>query len=152
MIEVVKNIAAVVGCVLSCVSLATLCVKPIRQKFTAFVKRTSNQDEVETQLAEIKQILVDHIASDTDYHTRVEASLAVSETFTETQCRNILKQIFYRHRVDKVLPLYEKKTLMDIEELYIVKMKKNHWGKTLIEEMNTWAVDSSDTDMQDFDA
>ena len=39
---------------------------------------------------------------------------------------------------------------MDIEDLYINKLHKNHWGKTLLEEMATWDVDPSNGKTLDF--
>lgn len=67
--------------------------------------------------------------------------------FAEKQCRNLIKNIFYKYKEARTLPLYEKKTLLYIEDLYINRMHKNHWGQTLLNEMKTWKVDYSGEDM-----
>lgn len=149
--ETIKNIATVVGCIMSCAALVTLLCKPIREKFTDFVQRTSKQSEMETQLAEIKELLNERSRNAKEFQERVEQTLAITTDFTESQCRTTLKEIFYKYKDTRVLPLYEKKTLLDVEELYLERMHKNHWGKTLIDEMNTWEVDVSDTDIHDFE-
>ena len=43
--EVIKDIAAVVGCVLSCLSLLMLIIKPIRKKVANFISDVSNKTE-----------------------------------------------------------------------------------------------------------
>jgi hypothetical protein len=47
-----------------------------------------------------------------------------------------LKVMFCKYRDTKVLSLYEKKTPLDPEDWYIDRSRKNHWGKTRIEEMD----------------
>lgn len=37
------------------------------------------------------------------------------------------------------------------QEMYIDRLHKNHWGKTLIDEMNTWRVDATATEIEGFD-
>ena len=55
--ETIKDIASVVGCIMSCMALITAVCKPIRQKFVSFVIHSSGKDEVEKQLAEIKAMI-----------------------------------------------------------------------------------------------
>lgn len=149
--ELVKNIATVVGCITACFSLLTLVCKPIRKKLIDFIKRSSNQSEVETQLNEIKSLLEEQAVENKEFRAKMEESMEITLEFTEKQCRNIIKDIFEKHKASKVLPLADKKTLMDIEELYIRKMHKNHWGKTLLDEMSTWEVDSTAFDIQNIE-
>jgi len=61
--------------------------------------------------------------------------------FTKAQCRNIIKTIFYTYYDTKVLPLYEKKTLMSVSDLYVGRMNCNSYASLLLDEMSKWEVD-----------
>lgn len=150
MVEIAKDISAVVGCISGSIALLTLFCKPLRKWLVAFVQRFSNKDEVERNLQEIKAMMEAQTAENRVFQKRIEDSLDITIDFTEKQCRNIIKNIFYKYKDTKVLPLHEKKTLLDMDELYLGRMRKNHWGKTLLGEMSTWDVDTS-SDMQYFD-
>lgn len=148
--EIVKNIATVIGCITGCIGLLTVLCRPLRKFLIEWVQRTSGKSKVESQLNEIKKILEQQAEDQLAFQAKVEASLNIALEFTEKQCRSDIKEIFYTYRDVKRLPLYEKKALMDIEELYIKKLNKNHWGKTLLEEMATWDVDPSNGKTLDF--
>ena len=56
--ETIKNIAAIIGCILSTISLITLCTKGGRAFIHGFFKRNTKeiQDENERQTSDIQQI------------------------------------------------------------------------------------------------
>lgn len=149
--EMVKNVAAIVGCITASLGLLTTICKPIRKRMVDFIRKTSHQDETTRQYEEIRALIEDSNKRTQDFMESVNEKLDISMDFTEKRCRSDLKNIFYKYRDMRVLPLYEKKTLMDLEELYIDRLHKNHWGKALIEEMKTWDVDSSSACETDFE-
>ena len=65
---------------------------------------------------------------------------------TEKEVVTILRAV-HKYKDSRVLPLYEKKRLMEIQELYITRLHQNHWGKTLLDAMADWDVDASHTDI-----
>lgn len=143
-LELVKNVAAIVGCISACIGLITLICKPLRKRLVGFVQRHAGSSEI----SEIKTMLQQKIDDDKVRDDEIKEALAITTEFTEKQCRNIIKNIFYHYKENKTLPLYERKTLMDIEELYIDRMHKNHWGQTLINEMKKWDTDCSGDDFE----
>lgn len=147
MIETAKNIAAVIGCILSGITLLGVVVKPLRVDFVNYIKTQSGKSETDKQLTEIHKMLQNHISDDKIFKQCMEESMSITLDFTEKQCRNLIKEKFYKYRDSRTLPLYEKKTLLDIEDLYIKRLHKNHWGQTLINEMKKWSIDYSGEDM-----
>lgn len=145
--ETIKDVATVVGCVMSCMALITAVCKPIRQKFVSFVIHFSGKDEVEKQLAEIKKMITERDKKDAEFQRTVLDQLQITTDFTVAECRGIIKDTFYKYKDSRVLPLYEKKRLMEIQELYITRLHQNHWGKTLLDAMADWDVDASHTDI-----
>lgn len=57
--------------------------------------------------------------------------------------------MFYKYIENKTLPYYEKMHMLQIEDIYVNKLQKNHYTKELIEEMKTWSVDYTGVDSQD---
>lgn len=139
--EAVKNIAAVLGVILSAASVITLLSKTVRQFILSLFRRYGKTDEVSEDICEIKRLLELHIEEDKVFKDSVAATNDIMMEFTRTQCRTIIKNIFYKYNETKILPLYEKKTLMCVEDLYINKTHGNSFAKLLLDEMSTWTVD-----------
>ena len=137
MVQLAKDISAVVGCCTACIGFVALVCRPLRKAVVDFIRSKAGKSETDKQLATIQGMLVD-----------IQDTLGITIDFTERQCRNIIKNIYYHYKDTRTLPLYEKKTLLDIEELYINRMHKNHWGQTLLSEMKTWGTDCSDDEIE----
>lgn len=145
--EAIKNIATVVGCIMSCTALVTAVCKPLRRKLVDIIAHQSGRNEVEQQLSEIKKMIEDRDEKDSQFQRTVLERLNITTEFTIEQCRSIIKDTFYEYRDTKMLPLYERKRLDEIRELYIDKLHQNHWAKALLDVMEKWDVESSSTDI-----
>lgn len=143
MIDILKNIAVVVGLIISCTTLFTLITKSGRAKVSAIIRKYSKVDESESTIEEVKKLLIQHIEDDELFRTEMQKQMDISLEFTKTQCRNLVKNIFYKYEPTQVVPWHEKKILMRLEELYVVKLNGNSETKALLEEMNEWDVDYS---------
>lgn len=148
--ELIKDVAAIIGCTLSGVSLLTVICKPLRKAVIGFVQRASSKNEVEAQLQEIRAMLVAQQEADRAFREKMEQSMEITLDFTEKQCRRTIKDIFEAYKDTQILPVSEKKVLLDMDELYLGKLRKNHWGKTLLDLMRDWDVDPSG-DILEFD-
>ena len=141
MMEVVKNVAAVLGVVLSSVSVITLISKRARTWLTRLIRKHGRVEESETTIGEIKALLERHIADEEIFKAEAKKQSEITLEFTKAQCRNIIKNLFYRYDDVRVLPLYEKKSLMMIEDLYINKLHGNSFAELLLDEMRGWDGD-----------
>lgn len=135
--EVVKNIAAVLGTIISAASLITLMSKTARQAIAGLFKKYGNSDD----MAEIKQLLERHLEEDKKFKEDIFEMNDINMEFTRTQCRTIIKNIFYKYDKTKVLPLYEKKTLMSVKDLYVNRLHGNSFAIMMLDEMDGWEVD-----------
>jgi len=155
MMEVIKDIAAVIGGILSAVSLIILLSKPAR-KFAANIfvrifKKYGDIEPVHDEIAEIKKMLEKHIDDEKEFKESVIAVNEINIEFMRTTCRNIIKNTFYKYKDTKILPLYEKKTLMIIEPLYIEKLNGNSFAALLLKEMADWEVDYDGSHPNEYD-
>lgn len=139
--DIVRDAAAVIGVILSAASLVTLLSKTVRRFIANLFHKYGNADEVEAKIDELKSMLEQHIRDESQMHAEIAASTAINMEFTRTQCRNLIKTMFYKYKDTKILPLYEKKTLLSIKELYVDRLKGNSFAALLIEEMNGWEID-----------
>ena len=139
--EVVKNIAAILGVIISAASVITIASKTARRAIASFFKKYGKSDEVSGSIAEIKELLERHIDEEKEFKESVAATNDIVMEFTRTQCRTIIKNIFYKYNDTKTLPLYEKKTLMCVEDLYVNRLHGNSFAMLMLDEMSKWKID-----------
>lgn len=136
--ETVKNIAAILGAILSLSAVITLCCKPIKLYIANALKKYQNEQDDKVKQNTLKATL-----------KRIENKLDATVAYTTEACRGEIKNMFYRYMDNKTLPYYEKMHMLQIEDIYVNKLQKNHYTKGLIEEMKTWSVDYTGVDSQD---
>ena len=129
--ETVKNIAAILGAILSLAAVIKLYIA------NALKKYQSEQDD------KLKQNTLKATLK------RIESKLDATVAYTTEACRGEIKNMFYKYIDNKTLPYYEKMHMLQIEDIYVNKLQKNHYTKGLIEEMKTWSVDYTGVDSQD---
>ena len=54
MIEVIKNIAAVIGCMLSCISLLVLIIKPLRKTIINWIAEAADKPDTVNAINELR--------------------------------------------------------------------------------------------------
>lgn len=136
--ETVKNIAAILGAILSLVAVITLCCKPIKLYIANALKKYQSEQDDKVKQNTLKATL-----------KRIENKLDATVAYTTEACRGEIKNMFYKYIGNKTLPYYEKMHMLHIEDIYVNKLQKNHYTKGLIEEMKTWSVDYTGVDSQD---
>lgn len=145
MMQLVRDITSVLGLITAGASVAALVSKRLRTWLSGLVVRYSGAEEKENTIAEVKAMLEKHIAEDKTFRDQVTEVDNVMTEFVITQCRTTIKDKFYQYEHNKILPLYEKKTLMNIKNLYIDRLHCNSFASLLLDEMDTWEVDYDKT-------
>lgn len=136
--ETIKNIAAILGAILSLAAVITLCCKPIKLYIASSLKKYQSEQDDKIKQNTLKATL-----------KRIENKLDATVAYTIEACRGEIKNMFYKYIENKTLPYYEKMHMLQIEDIYVNKLQKNHYTKGLIEEMKTWSVDYTGVDSQD---
>lgn len=136
--ETIKNIAAILGAILSLAAVITLCCKPIKLYIASALKKYQSEQDDKIKQNTLKAML-----------KRIENKLDATVAYTTEACRGEIKNMFYKYIDNKTLPYYEKMHMLQIEDIYVNKLQKNHYTKGLIEEMKTWSVDYTGVDSQD---
>lgn len=134
--EIIKNIAAIAGCILSIISLITLCTKGGRAFIQGFFRRNTKeiQDENKRQTADIQ-----HIKKTLELMLNKFAGL---EEVSMQQCRDTIKTIYYKYQKDKRIPLYERKTADRTYYIYTTVFHGNSYAALLYKEICKWEIDT----------
>lgn len=134
--EIVKNIAAILGAILSVISLITICTKAGRDFIKGFFQKNTKEladanDTQDKDIKEIKETLKDVLAI-----TSTLRLVAVQ------QCRDTLKNIYYKYQAEKKIPLYERKTADKTYAIYHDKFQENTYATLLYNEITKWKIDT----------
>lgn len=167
-IETIKNIAAVLGCIVTLSGVLSAISKNVRLFFNKIFNKIFNIygekkdienlkeyidknikslqegiSELSKNIQEFSKKQDEHLKTYEDKIKNFESLMEIDTEFVRTQCRNIIKNMFYKYCKEEKLPLYEYKTLLKVEELYIVKCHGNSFAGDLIKRMKTWEIDYS---------
>lgn len=134
--EIFKDVAAVIGCILSIISLITLTSKSGRAFIQDLFKRNTEDlhKENEQQTSDIKIIKKDL--------EKVLKKFDALEEVSKQQCRNTIKNIYYKYQKDKKIPLYERKTVDKTYEIYSQIFGGNSYATLLHDEIVKWKIDT----------
>lgn len=138
--EVIKNIAAIVGCLVSIITLLSICSKTGRAFITGLFKRNTMtlHEENEQQTKDIKEIQ--------DTLNKMMVKFGGLEEVSMQQCRNTIKNVYYRYYKIKKVPLYERKTIDKTYRIYRDVFHGNSYASLLYNEICKWEVEPSESD------
>ncbi len=128
--DIIKDIGAVIGLVLSSITLITLCCKPIRKRFISWIRRTSKTNETTKWMQEFKEMLQNHIALD----EKKQAQMDLISAAMLDLLRDDITRIYFQYISQKELPAYEKQNLAILFERY-TKMGGNAYIHNIYDEL-----------------
>lgn len=137
--ETIKNIAAILGAILSLSAVITLFCKPIKAWLAQYLAKYQKEQASSERDKQIQAALA---RLESSIHDIKEAN-DITVDYTREQIRGLIKEMFYEYYDEKVLPLYEHKWLLKLEDLYIRRLHGNSFASELIAEMKKWPVDYS---------
>lgn len=138
--EVIKNIAAIVGCLVSIITLLSICSKTGRAFITGLFKRNTMtlHEENMQQTKDIKEIQ--------ETLNQMMIKFGGLEEVSMQQCRNTIKNVYYRYYKTKKVPLYERKTVDKTYRIYRDVFHGNSYASLLYNEICKWEVEPSESD------
>lgn len=145
--DVVKDVAAILGLFLTATTVLSLVSKNVREALSKLILKYSKASESEGEIKEIKALLEKHISEETarreedkEFRKAMQDADEIALEFTKAQCRNLVSDTFYKYKDEKKLPLHKKQVMMCVQELYVQRLQCNSWAKMLLDEMSSWEV------------
>lgn len=142
--EIVKDIAAIVGLFISITTLISLCTKggraAIKRMFNKHTSDIREENKLQTSdITEIKSTLKD-----------LQDVIAALEEVSCQRCRDTIKNIYYRYCKEERIPLYERKTADYTYKIYHEKFNGNSYAALLYKEICKWSIDSTNLLEEDY--
>ena len=141
--DTIKNAAAVLGFILSIISLLTIFTKSGRDFFSKAFKTQAEpiQQENEQQTKDIQEIK--------NKLNSLTTTISAIEENSKQQCRNTIKNIYYRYQNEKEIPLYERKTVDKTYEIYSQQFHGNSYASLLYNEICQWKIKATPQDINE---
>ena len=133
--EIIKDIATVIGLILSAITLITLCCKPLRRKIGNVIRKASNMEETSAALEEVRAMMQQMVATQ-------EVNQELMTHFQESQLsllRDSITRLYFKYLPDKQVPAYGRKDMVNLFESY-KRLGGNSYVKTIYEEFMDWPV------------
>ena len=135
--ETVKDIAVIISLILSTITLITVFAKGGKTFIkNIFTKNTQEITDVNCQqnkdIEEIKGLI-----------EKLSVDLDLVKEGVKQQLRNIIKNIYYKYRMEKRIPIYERKTVDFTYLLYKEGFHSNSYINLLYQEICKWEIDDS---------
>lgn len=134
MMDVLRDIAVIVGLIISIITLITLISGAGKKIFQKLVK-TGIKDIQEEVIKAGKSL--DEISDIVD---DISNRLTPLEDGMRQRCRDQIKSIYYKYYDKKELPIYERKTIDYNYQIYTEKFGGNSYITKLYREMDQWPV------------
>lgn len=140
--ELIKNVAAVVGCLLSCLSLVAIICKPIRKSLASFIAQQSGKsetdrklDEMQTQILSLKQMMESHLQADAQkqQHAKDDRDALLC------LLRNSITAIYYEYLPTKEIPAHQYKNVILLNDAYQHE-GGNTYVATIVDDIRDWRV------------
>jgi hypothetical protein len=134
--EVVKDITMIISLIISTVTLLTL----FTSKGRSFIEKIIKEDTSDLrELRSEQEVKLKEISDRLDSMQEVfEGVVQVSKQ----ECRNTIKNIYYKYYKQKSLPIYELKTITHTMEIYKNCFKGNSYIDRIYEEIQKWDIDT----------
>jgi hypothetical protein len=135
--EIFKNIAAVVGCITACITLATLIIKPLRQKVINSVADKAQKQSIETKVdlmnSKMDTVINDNKIQNEEIKAIKKEIKHVKENVLENEADRIRAELFdCGNRCRRGIRLHpeEFEHIKEIFRKYTEVLHQNHEGET----------------------
>ena len=140
--EIIKNIGAIVGMALSCLTLIALLCKPLRKKISGWIRQVSQAEEYWDAI-ERNQMAIDEIRAGMQQIMATEESKQVLFSKFQASQLSILRdditRLYFKYLEDKQVPFYARKDMVQLYETY-TDIGGNSYVKTIYDEFMEWPV------------
>lgn len=141
MLEIVKDVSAILGCLSIALGLVFKLSKTARDWISKKLAKQKCEEKQEETLHGLCTKLDEYIKSNEEFKKKITEDMDAQKEFSVDQCRNTIKDIFYRYCDTKKIPLYEFKVATDTYDTYHQKFHANHYVELLYNEMKKWDKD-----------
>ena len=137
--ETFKDIAVILGCITSTITVITLVMAAIpkfRKKVADWIRGKSGSSNIEKDIAQVKYMLEKHMADDMSK----KEGIALQKEAMKCMLRDTITHIYYKRVNSGEIPVYEMEDLVHLYESYKA-LGGNSYVKNLYDQMTKeWTI------------
>lgn len=139
-VDLAKDVAAVIGCLSALLAFLMTVSKPIRRLISNIFNKIRCDEKQNKTIISLVSKLDEYIESNKEFQIALRKDMDVQKEFAKNQCRSIIKDVFYQHCDNKMIPVYSYKTASSAFTTYC-ELGGNSFICLLWQEMQKWEID-----------
>ena len=129
-LEVIKTIGGALGTLLTVSAVVTLLVKPVREKFTKWVRKTSDSDDITDKIDNLTGLVEKSIKQNEELQTEMHKQ----SDALQASLRNSILNLYYKCMARESITLFERQNLLQLYENY-QNLKGNSFIHDCVEQL-----------------
>lgn len=121
------------------IALIVLIVKPIRQKFVAWISKTSDRDNINHKIDNLTELVEKQIAQSNDMKEEIKKQ----NNALQATLRNCILNIYYKQMRQGYITMYEKENVRMLFEQY-TKLGGNCFVHECVQQLNNLPIRSNE--------
>lgn len=124
-INVIKDAGSIVGTILSCITLLTIIVKPVRNCVVRFVDRLSGRPDLEAKIDRLAESLQQHFEESREFNQAIVRDLDALKDSDGKILGNTIRGIYNTYKDTKQMPEKEFEMLQKLYATYSNVLHQN---------------------------
>ena len=121
------------------IALVVLIVKPIRQRFVAWISKTSDRDNINHKIDNLMELMEKQIVQSNDMKEEIEKQ----NNALQATLRNCILNIYYKQMRQGYITMYEKENVRMLFEQY-TKLGGNCFVHECVQQLNNLPIRSDE--------
>lgn len=124
-VNVIKDAGSIVGTILSCITLLTIIVKPVRNCVVRFVDRLSGRPDLEAKIDRLAESLQQHFEESREFNQAIVRDLDALKDSDGKILGNTIRGIYNTYKDTKQMPEKEFEMLQKLYATYSNVLHQN---------------------------
>lgn len=131
MVDDLKTVASICGCLSTIITLITIVIKPIRNRFICWISQTSDKDNLNKKLDKLTTL----VEKQAEQNEKISVELDKQSLALQATLRNSILNIYNTRMELGYITLFEKQNIVKLYENYTA-LNGNSFIHDCIEELN----------------
>ena len=126
-LEIIKTIGGALSTLLTVSAVTTLLIKPIRVKFTKWIRKTSDSDNIDNKIDKLTELVEESI----EQNNKLQEDMNTQSEALQASLRNSILNLYYKCKEKNSITDFELQNLSYLFDNY-TKLKGNSFVKDCV--------------------
>lgn len=126
-LEIIKTIGGALSTLLTVSAVTTLLIKPIREKFTKWIRKTSDSDNIDNKIDKLTELVEESI----EQNNKLQEDMNTQSEALQASLRNSILNLYYKCKEKNSITDFELQNLSYLFDNY-TKLKGNSFVKDCV--------------------